>query len=523
MSRPILPDALRARFDDREPTALLDVRSPRAYAEGHVRECTPLPREELEFRISELVPDRKTTVVLVDDEGERAPHDAEWLEALGYESVYWLEGGTAGAGEEFEIVSAVDGVYSTAFNYDSKLFGEQVEANEELPKLDPAELDEKTEEEDPLIVDVRTPAEHTEMTIPGSINVEGVDLGLYVDELRDADQPVVVHCAGRTRSIIGTATLRRLGYENVYELENGTMGWELEGYDLESGSDRRIADLDVDSPRYTELRERVEKLIEDRGIETVDPSALTEPPENAPFRYLIDVRTEAEYEEGTIPGARWVPGGQLIQTTDQQIAVREAEIVLVSDTHVRSGITAHWLDEMGLPNVTVVRGGIDAWVDIGDVAVPEPSRPVGESLLDGVETYSPTALEESLEEVVVLDVRSAGDFEADHLPGAKWVPRVKLEEVIESDAVGPDRPIVVYCRDGSVSAYGAAETNYVLDSAELAVLEGGFDAWLEAGLPTTSGTDGMLDEEDVDVEKVYEQGPEAMETYLRWEANLIEE
>ena len=45
---------------------------------------------------------------------------------------------------------------------------------------------------------------------------------------------VIVNCAGRTRSIIGTAALRRLGLTNVRALENGTMGWVLAGFELET-------------------------------------------------------------------------------------------------------------------------------------------------------------------------------------------------------------------------------------------------------------------------------------------------
>ena len=55
----------------------------------------------------------------------------------------------------------------------------------------------------------------------------GAELGLRAWELAEPDTTVVVHCAGRTRSILGAGTLRRLGLPNVYALKNGTMGWQL--------------------------------------------------------------------------------------------------------------------------------------------------------------------------------------------------------------------------------------------------------------------------------------------------------
>ncbi len=68
-----------------------------------------------------------------------------------------------------------------------------------------------------------------------------VNLILWAEELRNKPA-VIVNCAGRTRSIIGAATLRRLGLTNVRALSNGTMGWLLAGYELESKPARRGSD-----------------------------------------------------------------------------------------------------------------------------------------------------------------------------------------------------------------------------------------------------------------------------------------
>ena len=66
----------------------------------------------------------------------------------------------------------------------------------------------------------------------------GGELILWAEELRNKPT-VIVNCAGRTRSIIGTAALRRLGLTNVRALRNGTMGWVLAGYQLETKPARR--------------------------------------------------------------------------------------------------------------------------------------------------------------------------------------------------------------------------------------------------------------------------------------------
>ena len=104
----------------------------------------------------------------------------------------------------------------------------------EVPDLSPEELKALLDSNrDLTILDVRTPEEYGRFCIPGGINVPGGDLILWAEELRNKPA-VIVNCAGRTRSIIGTAALRRLGLTNVRALRNGTMGWVLAGYELES-------------------------------------------------------------------------------------------------------------------------------------------------------------------------------------------------------------------------------------------------------------------------------------------------
>ena len=57
---------------------------------------------------------------------------------------------------------------------------------------------------------------------------------------RDPDTRVIVNCAGRTRSIIGTQSLVNAGIPNpVAALRNGTIGWKLAGQALDHGPARR--------------------------------------------------------------------------------------------------------------------------------------------------------------------------------------------------------------------------------------------------------------------------------------------
>src|SRR3974390_396022 len=79
------------------------------------------------------------------------------------------------------------------------------------------------------------------MNIPGSVSVPGAELVLRAGRVApDPETTIIVNCAGRTRSIIGTQSLINAGIANkVVALRNGTIGWTLAGKDLEYGADRR--------------------------------------------------------------------------------------------------------------------------------------------------------------------------------------------------------------------------------------------------------------------------------------------
>src|SRR5205807_2159558 len=138
------------------------------------------------------------------------------LRDLGYENVAILEGGCEGwkrsGGELFSGV-----------NVPSKAFGEFVEHEYETPRIPPGELKGlQASGQKMVILDSRPFNEYHRMNIPG-----------------DVDAPVVVNCAGRTRSIIGCQSLRNAGIPNrVVALKDGTMGWELAGFECEHGSTR---------------------------------------------------------------------------------------------------------------------------------------------------------------------------------------------------------------------------------------------------------------------------------------------
>jgi rhodanese-related sulfurtransferase len=94
---------------------------------------------------------------------------------------------------------------------------------------------------------------------------------------------------------------------------------------------------------------------------------------------------------------------------------------------------------------------------------------------------------------LLIDIRPAAQrAEFGEIPGALVVERNNLEWRLDPEgshrlpeAAEPDRPVVIVCQEGYASSLAAAS---LLSLGRIAVtdLDGGFVAWVRAGLPTTS-------------------------------------
>jgi rhodanese-related sulfurtransferase len=412
-------------------------------------------------------------------------------------------------------------------NVPSKVFGERALHELGTPEISVEELAGRIARgERMILVDSRTPEEYARGCIPGAVSVPGGELVLRIAELVPSpDTPIVVHCGGRTRSYIGAESVRRMGLANpVAAVKNGTMGWHLAGLELERGASRWAPPVTERGRAAAEPVAR--RVAAEDGIAFVSPEELRAllAARDRDNVHVFDVRTREEYAAGHIAGAVWVPGGQAVQATDECVAVRAASIVLACDGAVRAVMTASWLRRMGFPRVSVLRGGLPAWIAAGGAT----ERGFPEILPSGyararaaIETLTPVALARERRDgaaPAVIDVDQSDVYASGHVPGAGWICRSRLERRLREGAIDRARPVVVTCADGLVSTLAAATLAGLGVPAR--ALDGGTRAWRTAGFELERGPTRLLDEPDDVTPKPYDRGRAAMEAYLTWEEHL---
>jgi rhodanese-related sulfurtransferase len=504
-------DDVRLRLIQRREIALLDVREEGPYAEAHPLFAASLPLSRIELEVLDRLP-RKTVPIVVYDQGEGlAQRASEILSNIGYRNISLLEGGLAGwceAGAE---------VFRDV-NVPSKAFGELVEARRHTPSIGADDLNSKLQAGENLVVlDARPFEEYRTMSIPSATSVPGGELVLRVRELApDDDTLVVVNCAGRTRSIIGTQSLINAGVPNpVAALRNGTIGWTLAGLRLDHGQSRRYSEVTAESQSRSANAARA--LADIAGVGRIDRNVLAEWKRD-PTRtlYLFDVRTPDEYLSGHLPGFRSAPGGQLVQETDVFAPVRGSRIVLADHDGVRANMSASWLAQMGwdVSVLSDIAGEKDWEQEPFRPRLPPPPPITG----IGVEALAALVTEQ---QVTIIDFGRSTEYGRGHLPGAWFALRSQLASV--RPAVSSKLPIVLTSSDGALAAYVAPELER-RTGLEARVLVGGTAAWIAAGHRVETGLTRTL-APAIDAYKRPYEGTDnphaAMQAYLDWELGLV--
>lgn len=506
----VTPALLKSWLHDGNEIALLDVREHGEYGEAHLFYVVSTPYSKLEAEADRMVKRKNVRIVLVDEDGGTLARDAaQKLIAQGYQSIHILDGGVQGwkkAG--YELFAGV--------NLPSKTFGELAEHAFDTPRITALELNEKIQRGDDLIVlDGRPFTEFKKMSIPTAICCPNGELPLRIDELVSSDQTmIVINCAGRTRSIIGAQTLINLGIKNnVIALENGTQGWYLADLKLDHGKTKRHS-LDIDPAALKVKQQRAQALAEKHHVPTVNMATVSAwLTDTHRTTFLCDVRTPEEFAQGSLPGAQNTPGGQLVQATDQYVAVKGARLVVFDSEGVRAPAMASWLAMLGW-EVVVLENALSDTSPAQDAREPLP----------GIEIDKITAatIKQAIaEKSPLFDLRPSMKYREAHIEQARWTTRANIEKTLSGNI--PARA-VLFADDLVIARLFAMD----LARAGVKKIQLNMDTpaqWQAEGLTVVSTPEIPSDKECIDylffVHDRHDGNKAAARQYLAWEMNLL--
>ena len=189
---------------------------------------------------------------------------------------------------------------------------------------------------DCMVVDVRPKEAYATAHIPGSINIPlGQNLPSWAGWVLPYDKRLLIVPSSPAEMPEVVTHLIRVGLDQVEGyLDDGMDAWENQGFEIS-----QLGSISVQG-----LHSRLEK-------------------KGASNTFVLDVRTESEWNGGHIDGALHIHGGVLKDRYSE--VPRDRPIAVVCGTGYRGSIAASFLKSNGWEDVSNVLGGMTAWKAVG--------------------------------------------------------------------------------------------------------------------------------------------------------------
>lgn len=235
-------DEVNLALAEGEEMFILDVRNESELeANGYIEGAVLVPLSDLMTSLDEL-PSYDTPIVSYCGSGWRCTIALTMLEALGWEDVTGLKGGSFGGW--------VEAGYPVTEGVPDEVILDAVEPNPAGVEIFAAALEVMPEgyggisaddlnaaiieNPDLIVIDVRTSAEVEENGVIESENWIHIPLEEFIARMdewpTDLDAPIAIYCGSGHRSTIAMTILWSYGYSDVSSLKGGFSGWVDAGY-----------------------------------------------------------------------------------------------------------------------------------------------------------------------------------------------------------------------------------------------------------------------------------------------------
>ncbi|MCB9419638.1 MAG: hypothetical protein H6667_07530 [Ardenticatenaceae bacterium] len=506
-------EALNEMIVEGNAPFLLDVREPSELEEkGWIEGAVNIPLRQVADNVAYL-PSFDTPIVSYCGSGWRCTIALTALEAMGWENVLGLKGGSFGGWLEAGYPIAEGDIPAlvelNAAEPDPAIVLAMQEMLHNVPDgfggISNEDLNtEIGENPDLILVDVRTPGEVESKGYIDAPNVVFVPLEEMIamkDQWPAMDAQIVTYCGSGHRSTIAMTILWSYGYTNVRSLKGGFGDWVTGGFPGVNVPEPEPATFDMDAAFNTFLADM--EGYNTIGLEDLNLLLAEDPP---PF--VLDVREASELEEnGHIEGAVNIP---LREVADhiEWLPSFDTPIVSYCGSGWRCTIALVALEAMGWEDVRGLKGGsFGGWVEAGypvaeglapepmvlNAAEPDPAAVAAmqemlHNVPDGFGGISVDDLFLAIGEnpdLILIDVRTVAEVEEKGvIESENWL-NIPLEEFVNMKDEWPaemDAPIVVYCGSGHRSTI-AMTILWSYGYTDVKSMKGGFAAWVEAGYP----------------------------------------
>lgn len=197
---------------------------------------------------------------------------------------------------------------------------------------------------------------------------------------------------------------------------------------------------------------------------------------------VVDTRRWQMYRAGHAPGTLNIPLNRSFTTWAGWLIPYDRDVHLLVDSSDESAVAAATRD-LAMIGLDRVAGYFTA-----DAL---RAYEAGGGTLATLDEISPAELREryDADDVTVIDVRGAGEWEAGHIPGVPNIPLGHLADRL--DEIPRDKSIAIHCQGGGRSAI--ATSLLAAHGIRSVNVAGGFGKWSEAGHPIERGQPYMID------------------------------
>ncbi len=189
---------------------VIDVRDMFAFDKSNIQGSYNIPLEALPEQLHAIP--KELNIIVYDETGKKGHQALRMLKGAGIDKVWNISGGHISM-QRHAVAVGFETIQLPLLPLEEKKTGQIKEEEQEEVKTTAEK--QSSDNNTPLVVDVRTPGEFHGGAYPGAINIPLDELQSRLDELGSKDREITLYCASGARSAYGQRMLMQLGYNKV--------------------------------------------------------------------------------------------------------------------------------------------------------------------------------------------------------------------------------------------------------------------------------------------------------------------